>query len=184
MWLALTSLLLAFAFARRDSRALAAFDLMALIATLGLTAAALRGVRLARLNLLDQALQVGATAIYSMVGALPLLTPAQANERGRPWWPIRGVYLLLESGAAAPTDLVDVDGVGGIWSVLSQDVDARLASAPAGQTLTYCFLDDDPVEVANRLRPVLTARWQAGVVPLLAAPFYPVIPYEWDRHVP
>ncbi|HEX4633831.1 MAG TPA: DUF4153 domain-containing protein, partial [Gemmatimonadales bacterium] len=72
-WLALTTLLLAFAFARRDSRALAAFDLLALIVTLGLTAATLRGVRLARLNVLDQAVQVAATAAYSLVGALPLV---------------------------------------------------------------------------------------------------------------
>ena len=131
---------------------------------------------------------------------LPLLPPVQrgvyaiehksaaprikAGADVLPGWPIRGVYLLLESGAGAPTDLVDADGVGGIWSVVSQDVDARLASAPAGQTLTYCFLDDEPVEVAKRLRPVLEARWQGGITPLLAAPFYPVIPYEWDRHVP
>lgn len=102
-----------------------------------------------------------------------------------PWWPARGVYLLLESGAAEPSDLVDVDGVGGVWSVASQDVDARLASAPAGQLLTYCFLDDDPVAVADRLRPALEARWKrAAVEPLLAAPFYPIVPYQWDRYVP
>jgi hypothetical protein len=91
---------------------------------------------------------------------------------------------LLESGAAAPTDLLNIDGVGGLWSVASQDVDARLASAPAGQLLTYCFLDDDPVVTAGRLGPALEVRWRDGVAPLLAAPFYPVIPYEWDRHVP
>jgi len=72
-WLVLTALLLAFAFARRDSRTLAAFDLMALVATLGLTAATLRGVRLARLNVLDQVTQVAATAMYSLIGAFPLL---------------------------------------------------------------------------------------------------------------
>jgi hypothetical protein len=132
---------------------------------------------------------------------LPLLPPVQrgvyaiehksaaprikAGADVLPWWPIRGVYLLLESGATPPKDLVDVDGVGGLWSVASQDVDARLASAPAGQTLTYCFLDDDPVETSKRLQPVLEARWRhTGADPLLAAPFYPVIPYEWDRHVP
>jgi hypothetical protein len=132
---------------------------------------------------------------------LPLLPPVQrgvytiehkaaasrikAGADVLPWWPIRGVYLLLESAATAPTDLVDVDGVGGIWSVASQDVDARLANAPAGQLLTYCFLDDDPVVTGKRLRPFLTTRWErADVEPLLAAPFYPVIPYEWDRHVP
>jgi hypothetical protein len=69
--------------------------------------------------------------------------------------------------------------------VASQDVDKRLASAPAGRQLTYCFLDDDPVATAERLRPVLTARWaQADVEPLLAAPFHPVVPYQWDRYVP
>jgi hypothetical protein len=51
--------------------------------------------------------------------------------------------------------------------------------------LTYVFLDDDPVATAERLRPLLTARWEHGVVePLFAAPFYPVVPYQWDRHVP
>ena len=71
-WLALTILLLGLAFARRDSRALAVFDLMALVVTLGLTAATLRGVRLARLNVLDQAAQVAATAVYTLIGSLPL----------------------------------------------------------------------------------------------------------------
>jgi len=102
-----------------------------------------------------------------------------------PWWPAHGVYLLLESGKTPPADLTDIQGVGGTWSVASQDVDARLASARAGQMLTYCFLDDDPVATAEQLRPVLAARWERGnVEPLLAAPFYPVVPYQWDRYVP
>jgi hypothetical protein len=102
-----------------------------------------------------------------------------------PWWPAQGVYLLLESGTTESADLVGVDGVGGVWSVVSQDVDERLASAPAGQLLTYVFLDDDPVATAERLRPLLTARWErGGVEPLFAAPLYPVVPYQWDRHVP
>lgn len=102
-----------------------------------------------------------------------------------PWWPIRGVYLLLEQAGAAADELVDVDGVAGAWSATSLPVDAHLASAPAGQAITYCFLDDDPVEVAQRLQPVLRARWSAhGIQPLFAAPFHPVVPYEWDRYVP
>ena len=102
-----------------------------------------------------------------------------------PWWPIRGVYLLVETGTTSPTELVAIDGVGGVWSADSQPVDASLASAQPGQSVTYCFLDDDPVATAERLRPVLEDRWtQAGVEPLLAAPFYPVVPYEWDRYVP
>ncbi|BBX15612.1 hypothetical protein CRI77_12445 [Mycolicibacterium duvalii] len=102
-----------------------------------------------------------------------------------PWWPARGVYLLLENGTAAVEELLDVDGVAGAWTATSLPVSERLASAPAGQTLTYCFLDDDPVGVGERIAPALDARWGAdGVDPLLAAPFHPVIPYEWERHVP
>ena len=94
-----------------------------------------------------------------------------------PWWPVKGVYLLLERGDVTADGLLDVEGVAGVWSAVTLAVDARLASAQAGQSITYCFLDDDPVATADRLRPVLAARWeQAGIEPLLAAPFYPVVP--------
>jgi len=141
------------------------------------------------------------TALGGADRKLPLLPPVQrgvyavarkvAAPRVKigadvlPWWPTKGVYLLLEKAVNPPADLVDVDGVGGAWSVASQDVDGRLASARAGQMLTYCFLDDDPVATADRLRTLLAARWQQdGVEPLLAAPFYPVVPYQWGRYVP
>ena len=102
-----------------------------------------------------------------------------------PWWPARGVYVLLEADAPAPTDLLDVAGVAGVWSATSVPVDASLASAPAGQTVSYCFLDEDPVLTARRLRPVLEKRWSDGVIqPLFGAPFHTVVPHEWDRHVP
>jgi hypothetical protein len=140
----------------------------------------------------------------ALIGAgrkLPLLPPVERGIYGvdaktaaarvkvgadvLPWWPIRGVYLLLEANATAPTSLTDVDGVAGVWSGTSQSVDARLASAPVGQTISYCFLDEDPVSSAQRLRPVLEKRWNDdGIEPLLAAPFHVVVPYEWDRYVP
>ncbi|PRC45194.1 hypothetical protein C6A85_96385, partial [Mycobacterium sp. ITM-2017-0098] len=102
-----------------------------------------------------------------------------------PWWPVRGVYLTLENGTAPAHNFLDIDGVAGLWTATSLPVGARLASAPAGQTISYYFLDDDPVRVAERLRPALDKRWSAGGVdPLFAAPFYPVIPHEWDSHVP
>jgi hypothetical protein len=102
-----------------------------------------------------------------------------------PWWPVRGVYVLLETNAPTAAQLTDIDGVAGVWSTASQAVDARLASAPAGQTLSYCFLDEDPVATAERLRPALEKRWNDdGIEPLLAAPFHVVVPYEWDRYVP
>jgi hypothetical protein len=102
-----------------------------------------------------------------------------------PWWPILGVYLLVERGAAPPDHLIDVDGVAGVWSAATLAVDAKMASAQAGQSITYCFLDDDPIATAARLRPALERRWDSsGVEPLLASPMYPVVPYQWDRYVP
>ena len=102
-----------------------------------------------------------------------------------PWWPVKGVYLLLERGDRPADPLLDVEGVAGVWSAATLDVDAKLASAQGGQSITYCFLDDDPVATAARLRPVLTTRWdEGGIEPLLAAPFHPVVPHEWDRYVP
>ncbi|MGV0716839.1 hypothetical protein ABQE93_15665 [Mycolicibacterium sp. XJ662] len=102
-----------------------------------------------------------------------------------PWWPNQGVYLLLEQGSAELEPLVDIDGVAGVWAATSLPVGTRLASAPAGQTISYCFLDQDPVCTAERLRPALKKRWRGGdIQPLLAAPFYPVVPYEWDRYLP
>ena len=98
-----------------------------------------------------------------------------------PWWPIKGVYLLLEQGDAPTDHLTDTDGVAGVWTATTRDVDAKLASAPSGQSLTYCFLDDDPVAVAHRLQPVVHNR---STELLLAAPFHPIVPYEWDRYVP
>lgn len=102
-----------------------------------------------------------------------------------PWWPVRGVVAVLERESIDATPLLDVDGVAGVWSASTLTVDASLAGAKSGQHLTYCFLDDDPVVVAHRLAPALTRRWEeSGTQPLLAAPFYPVTPHEWDRHVP
>jgi len=95
------------------------------------------------------------------------------------------VYLLLEANASAPPQLADIDGVAGVWSATSRVVDDRLASAPAGQMISYCFLDGDPVLTAERLRPAFETRWSdQGIAPLFAAPFHTVVPYEWDRYVP
>ena len=59
------------------------------------------------------------------------------------------------------------------------------AADSGGMQVTYCFLDDDPVATAVRLRQPLEQRWAAGnVVPLLAAPFYTLVPFEWDRYLP
>jgi hypothetical protein len=153
----------------------------------------------------DQAGLAGFLRLSDALGAagrkLPLLPPVErgvysvrdkaAAPRVKvgsdvlPWWPARGVYLLLETDATAPTALTEVDGVAGLWSAESAPVGKDLASARAGQTISYCFLDDDPVATAQRLREPLRKRWNDGAArPLFAAPFHTVTPYEWDRYVP
>jgi hypothetical protein len=106
-----------------------------------------------------------------------------------PWLPVRGVFLLVEQGAfpstEPSTDLLEVAGIAGVWSASALKVDARPANTQPGEWITYCFLDDDPVATAERLQPVLQAKWsESGTEPLLAAAFHVVVPYEWDRYVP
>ena len=102
-----------------------------------------------------------------------------------PWWPARGVYLLVEEGEAAATDLAAVPGVAGAWWATTVVVAPLFSTAPVGQQITFCFLDGDPVDAAARLRPALEQRWSSGAVtPLFAAPFHTLVPHAWDRYRP
>jgi hypothetical protein len=103
-----------------------------------------------------------------------------------PWWPAKGVYLIVERGAAPPAALVDVPGVGGVWWGGAVPMDPPYATADtAGLQIAYCFLDDEPAAVGERLRPVLESRWtREGVSALLAAPFHTLVDYDWCRYVP
>lgn len=102
-----------------------------------------------------------------------------------PWRPALGVYVLIENGYASPEALLDTAGVAGIWWFHgSQDL-PPYGTRSAGKQITYCFLDEDPVGVANELAPKVEARWSAGAVTgLLAAPFHTVVPYDWSRYLP
>jgi hypothetical protein len=100
-----------------------------------------------------------------------------------PWWPAKGVYLLIETGAASAAGLVEVPGVAGIWQASAAP--SPYSSAAPDQHIAYLFLDGEPLETAEILRPMLQERWDnSQVQPLLAAPFYCVIPHEWDRYLP
>lgn len=109
------------------------------------------------------------------------------------WWPYQGVYLLIEDGEAASSDLLEAPGVAGVWWGTGFQLDPAYPSADGqkiseseGLQITYCFLDDDPVATAARLRPTLEKRWGShkDLVPLLAAPFYPVTGDNYDHHLP
>ena len=103
-----------------------------------------------------------------------------------PWWPAKGVYLVVERGNASPAELVDVPGVGGVWWGGALPMEPPYATADnTGLQIAYCFLDDEPAVVGERLRPVLASRWGgSGVSPLLAAPFHMLVDYDWARYVP
>jgi hypothetical protein len=114
---------------------------------------------------------------------------AMAGADVIPWRPARGVYLLVEQGAQSPAALADVAGVAGIWwhdgGASPAPGSAPLVADNAGVQLTYCFTDDDPVQTAENLRRALEQRWASGeAVPLLAAPFHTVVPFEWSRYLP
>ncbi len=103
-----------------------------------------------------------------------------------PWWPARGVILLVEAGESPLGALTDVAGVGGAWSVTGLNVGPpNTTTDNSGIQITYLFVDDEPEETAGRLRPALEKRWaDDAVAPLLAAPFHTIVPYEWDRYLP
>lgn len=103
-----------------------------------------------------------------------------------PWWPAKGVYLLIEQGKKAANELVEVPGVGGAWWGAGLSLQQPFATTSnAGLQITYCFLDGQPVETAERLRPVLAKRWaDRSLQPLLAAPFHVFNPFEPDRFLP
>lgn len=102
-----------------------------------------------------------------------------------PWRPALGVYLIVEQGHASPAALADVPGVAGVWWYQGAKPPAPYESDGSGLQVTYCYLDADPVEVASSMRSALQDRWASGeVTGLLAAPFYSIVPFEWDRHLP
>ncbi len=107
-----------------------------------------------------------------------------------PWWPATGVYLLVErldqTGTESAAPLVEVDGVAGTWwAETAADVPGDYSLAQPGDQLTYLFLDDDPVAVADRLRPVLEQRWtDTGAVGLFAAPFHVARADDLGRNLP
>ena len=102
------------------------------------------------------------------------------------WWSAKGVYFMIERGGGPVADLLDVPGVGGAWWGGAEPMEPPFCTRDnSGLQVSYLFLDDEPAEVAKRLRPRLEQRWsRTGNDPLLAAPFHSLVPYEWDRYLP
>jgi hypothetical protein len=103
-----------------------------------------------------------------------------------PWWPAKGVYVLIERGEDSPAGLIDVPGVAGIWWGSALPMGRRYATAPNdGLQVSYFFLDENPADTGAALRPSLEERWTRGnIEPYFAAPFHTLVPHEWGRFVP
>jgi hypothetical protein len=102
-----------------------------------------------------------------------------------PWRPALGVFLLVENGTAPPAALVEVEGVAGAWWGEGSVTETPFPMDRRSLQITYLFLDDEPEAVAELLVSSLQRRWaHGGPVPLLAAPFHVVVPFDWDRHLP
>jgi hypothetical protein len=126
-------------------------------------------------------------AVYALKGSVAA-PRIKAGADVLPWWPARGVYVLIEQGEPPPAQLLEVPGVAGVWWGSSSQLGPPSETIPATDVkrlITYCFLDHEPAEAAQALRPVLEKRWKAGgIQPLLAAPFHVLVPYEWSRYLP
>lgn len=124
-------------------------------------------------------------AVYRLEGTLAAAR-IKAGADVLPWWPARGMYVLIERGNESPAELIEVPGVAGIWWGSWLPVDPRMTTREdSGLQIVYCFLDEDPALTGERLRPVLEKRWrERRIEPLLGAPFQVLVPHEWDRFLP
>ena len=122
--------------------------------------------------------------VYDLVGRVAA-PDAVSGADVLPWRPALGTFLLLERGSVPPGSLIDVHGVAGAWWHAGAAVGGPIHVDRRGLQISYLFLEDDPVDVAERLAAPLSQRWsEEEVIPLLAAPFYTVVPFEWGRHLP
>jgi hypothetical protein len=151
----------------------------------GLTGFSELSTALAQAGRVPYLLPVVERSVYRMNGRLAA-PRIKAGADVLPWWPAKGVYVLIERGEQSPATLIDTPGVGGIWWGSSLPMGPRYATAPNdGLQISYCFLDQEPADTAMRLRPVLDERWARGTIePLFAAPFHTLVPHEWERFVP
>ena len=145
-------------------------------------------------NALGAALHVGGR----MPHRLPSVTFVTADIAGKkaaaravagadvlPWRPALGVYLIIERGYSSPEALVDVPGVAGVWWHHGRKAGGTYEADYTGHQVTYCYLDQDPIATAALLREAMQRRWASGEVQgRLAAPFFAVVPFAWDRYVP
>ena len=109
-----------------------------------------------------------------------------------PYRPGTGVYVLVEQYCGdEPEDaetwrrpseqqaLVAVDGVAGVWSFAAR-ADGVGRWRPGRHRITVCYLDGDPLEVAEAVWPVLESGRDDAMTTVFAGPFETITPWHWD----
>ncbi|TVV75957.1 hypothetical protein [Sphingomonas solaris] len=127
-------------------------------------------------------------SIGYMTGDLSGKTAAATAAAGAdviPWRPALGVYVIVEEGQLSPEALTNIAGVAGVWWFDGAVTPPPYDNDSCGKRIIYCYLEGDPIETATLLGEAVRSRWASTKVKgLLAAPFYSIVPFEWDRHLP
>jgi len=101
-----------------------------------------------------------------------------------PHRPHLGVYVIVESEDASTPALDRLNGVAGVagsWAFRAGPHAHDTRFSTGDHRITVCWLDDEPLAVADRLAPVLAADWERRQSrPVLAAPFETITPWAWD----
>jgi hypothetical protein len=103
----------------------------------------------------------------------------------------RGIYVTVEDlgddanpESERPDDvLLGVPGVAGYWTFATVDGMTSRRWTAGRRRITVCWLDDDPLAVAARLAPLVTARRSRGETGsrlTFAGPLETITPWQWD----
>jgi hypothetical protein len=94
--------------------------------------------------------------------------------------PNRGVYVVATKGeqslSETPVDeLIEVPGVAGIWQFSESEAPGKLFA----DTVTICYLDEDPISVAGTITDILRPGSEHHAI-AFAGPMETVVPWSWD----
>ena len=146
------------------------------------------GAELHRLNRFHQQRRAHLTGPFHIdrsVAAPRVLVSAAAV----PFRAHRGIYVIVEEVLDAsttdgePPEWHLVPGVAGVWTFASAPGLTSKRWTPGARRVTVCWLDDDVLDVAARIAPLIAGRQvavrgQPRVT--FAGPFETITPWQWD----
>lgn len=106
-----------------------------------------------------------------------------------PYRPNRGIYVVVRAGAASGGDedaplvegLLGSDGVAGVWTFATDPRFAPYGWHPGDKTITVCYLDEQPLTVAQRLGALVHAVVDdKDRAVMFAGPLETITPWSWD----